>query len=106
MSIKKDDTVVVLTGTDSNKSGKVLDVFRAKNRALVEGVNVVKKTQKRNQSQDNPQGGIIEIESAIHLSNLALFCPTCKKGVKTRVERSSDGKGQRICKKCGHNFDA
>lgn len=66
--IKKNDNVLVLTGKDKGKTGKVLRVLREKNRALVEKINMVKKHMKPNQK--NPQGGIIEKEASIHLSNL------------------------------------
>lgn len=66
--IKKGDTVVAIAGDDKGKSGKVLQVFPEKERALVEGLNMVKKHMRA--TQDNPQGGIVEMEAPIHVSNL------------------------------------
>jgi large subunit ribosomal protein L24 len=100
--IKKNDTVIAVSGVNTGKSGKVLQVLPARERALVEGLNMVKKTLRK--TQDTPQGGIVEKESPIALSNLMLYCPQCKKGVK--VSRQEDGDMRvRKCKLCGHAFD-
>ena len=100
--IRRNDTVMVCAGASAGKTGKVLQVIRGKGRALVEGANTVKKTLRK--SQDNPQGGIVERENPIALSNLMLFCPQCKKGV--RAGRVVDGeKKGRKCKSCGHLFE-
>ncbi len=100
--IKKDDTVVAIRGADVGKTGKVIQVLPDKNRALIEGLNLVKKTLRK--SQDNPQGGIAEKEAPLHLSNVMPYCPHCKKGVKIRCDRD-EGKKVRKCKICGHAFD-
>jgi large subunit ribosomal protein L24 len=103
-TIRKDDTVIVSSGANSGKTGKVLLVDRAKGRALVEGLNLVKKTLKK--SQDNPQGGIVEKEAPLSVSSLMHYCPTCKKGV--RIGRKRDGKkSRRYCRTdgCEHVFD-
>ena len=73
LHIKKNDTVVVLAGEDKGKTGKVLKVLVEKNRALVEGVNMVSKSTKP--SAQNPQGGIVKQEAPIHISNLSLVDP-------------------------------
>ena len=100
--IQKDDTVVAISGAGAGKTGKVLQVLRAKNRALVEGLNQKKKTLRK--SQDNPQGGIVDKEAPMELSNLLLYCPNCKKGVK--VSRGKDGaRTVRRCRVCKHPFD-
>lgn len=100
--IKKNDTVIAVSGANAGKSGKVLHVETVKGRILVEGVNMVKKTLRK--SQDNPQGGIVEKESSVQASNLMLYCPDCKKGV--RASRKKDGdRSTRNCKLCGHSFD-
>ena len=102
--IRKDDTVISIGGRSNGEIGKVLAVTNGSDRALVEGMNIVKKTLKRNQSQDNPQGGIYDKESSIHISNLMLYCSKCEKGVKVKRER--DGKKvTRVCKTCGNTFD-
>ncbi len=100
--VKKNDIVAAVSGDEKGKSGKVLHVYLGKNRALVEGLNMVKKTLRK--SQENPQGGIVEKEGSIALSNLMLHCTVCKKGV--RVKRERDGEKRiRKCAKCGHSFD-
>lgn len=68
--VKKNDVVVVISGTQRGKRGKVLEVLRTKNRVLVEGVNLIKKSQRK--SQENPQGGIVEREGALPISNVML----------------------------------
>lgn len=102
LRVKKNDVVIATSGAQAGKSGKVMQVIPEKGRALVEGVNLVKKAVRK--SQERPNGGIIEKEATLHLSNLMLYCPHCKKGVKVRAE--SDGSRKvRKCKKCGHSFD-
>ena len=100
--VKKDDTVVVLTGKDRGKSGKILKVIPKKQRVIVEGVNLIKKHQKPTQA--NPEGGIITKEAPIHISNVLIFCPKCGKGVRTRKKIDGDRK-IRVCVKCGNEFD-
>jgi large subunit ribosomal protein L24 len=96
LKIKSGDTVVVITGEHKGSEGKVLQVFLEKNKAIVEGVNTVKKHEKP--SAANPQGGIKEKEAPIHISNLALVDP--KSGEATRVGyRTEDGKKVRFSKK-------
>ncbi len=99
--IKKDDTVIVLTGQDKGKTGKVLKVLVADERAIVEGVNIVTKSAKP--SAKNPQGGIVKQEAPIHISNLSLIDP--KSGKATRVSVRRDGKNVvRIAKKSGEEI--
>ncbi|BCS84940.1 MULTISPECIES: 50S ribosomal protein L24 [Prevotella] len=101
LHIKKDDTVVVLAGGDKGKTGKVLKVLVEKNRAIVEGVNLVSKSTKP--SAKNPQGGIIKQEASINISNLSLIDP--KSGKATRVAIKHDGKNViRIAKKSGEEI--
>jgi large subunit ribosomal protein L24 len=96
LKIKSGDTVVVTTGDHKGSEGKVLVVFSEKNKAIVEGVNTVKKHEKP--SAANPQGGITEKEAPIHISNLALV--DSKSGTATRVGyRMEDGKKVRFSKK-------
>ncbi len=102
MHVKKGDKVKVLTGKDKGKEGKILAVFPKKDRVLVEGVNIAKKHQKP--SQDNPQGGILEQEAPIHVSNVLPIDP--KTGEPTRVGyEERDGKKVRIAKKSGEALD-
>lgn len=97
-SIRKDDTVVVLRGNEKGKKGKVLKIFRDKEKAIVEGVNLVKKHKRARKQGD--QSGIITMEAPVNLSNLMLVCPKC--GETTRTSRVKyEDKGVRVCKKCG-----
>ncbi|MCK5528250.1 MAG: 50S ribosomal protein L24 [Kiritimatiellae bacterium] len=99
--ISKDDTVMAVSGIDAGKSGKVLQIVGG--RALVEGLNLRKKTLRK--TQDNPQGGIVDKECTIAISNLMPYCPDCKKGVRIVRDRAS-GKSIRKCQICGHAFDS
>jgi large subunit ribosomal protein L24 len=92
LHIKKGDTVVVITGNYKGRKGRVLEVIRKTNRAIVEGVNMVKRHSKPDAK--NPQGGIIEKESSIHISNLMLVDP--KTGEPTRVGRRLNDKGKLV----------
>ena len=96
--IKKNDLVYVLTGRDSGKTGKVFRVQAKKGLALVEGINYVKKHTKKTKADQ--QGGIVQKESAIQLSNLALQCKTCGKPAHVGVSVLADGSRSRFCKKC------
>ena len=99
--IKKDDKVIVLAGDDKGKTGKVLKVLVAKNRAIVEGVNIVSKSAKP--SAKHPQGGIIKQEAPIHISNLSLIDP--KSGKPSRLRVRHEGKNVvRIAKKSGEEI--
>lgn len=99
LHIKKGDTVKVIAGDDKGKEGKVLEVIGSKNRAIVEGVNVMTKHQKP--SAGKPEGGIKKTEASVHISNLMLVNPAS--GKPTRVGRKADDKGklQRYAKKTG-----
>lgn len=98
LNIRKDDQVMVMSGASKGKKGKVLRVFREKRKAIVEGVNLVKKHKKARKQGD--QGGIITIESPINISNLMLVCPKCNQ--PSRVGHAkAEGRGIRVCKKCG-----
>jgi len=102
LHIKKGDMVAVISGNNKGKKGRVLEVIRKTDRAIVEGVNMIKKHTKPNASA--PQGGIIEKEAPVHISNLMLVDP--KTGKPTRVGRklNDDGKLVRISKKSGEEI--
>ena len=101
LHIKKNDTVYVLSGEDKGKTGKVLKVLVEKQRAIVEGVNLVSKSVKP--SAKNPQGGFEKVEAPIHVSNLSLIDP--KSGKATRVSIKHEGKNViRIAKKSGEEI--
>ena len=98
MNIKKDDKVIVLSGKDKGKEGKVLVASPKTNKVIVEGVNVATKHQKP--MRQGQEGGIIKVETPIYVSKVQLVCPKC--GKATRVGHSVvDGKKVRVCKKCG-----
>lgn len=96
--IKKNDTVFVLSGKDKGKTGRVFRVYPAKDRALVEGINYVKKHARK--SQQDQKGGIIQKEMPIQLSNLALHCKRCNKYARVGVSVLADGTKSRYCKRC------
>ena len=102
LQIKKDDTVYVNAGDDRGKTGRVLKVFPAKSRALVEGVNIITKATKP--TAKYPQGGLIKTEAPIHISNLNLIDP--KSGKPTRIGTRKDDKGRkvRISKRSGEEI--
>ena len=102
LHIKKDDTVIVLAGEDKGKTGKVLKVLVEKNRAIVEGVNIVSKSAKP--SAKNPQGGNVKMEAPIHISNLSLIDPKSGKATRVAVKKTDDGKKVRIAKKSGEEI--
>lgn len=102
LHIKKNDTVVVLAGEDKGKTGKVLKVLVEKNRALVEGVNMLSKSTKP--SAKNPQGGIVKQEAPIHISNLSLVDPKSGKATRVGIKVTEDGKKVRIAKKSGEEI--
>ena len=95
--LKKEDTVQVIAGKDKGKRGRILKILRDKDRIIVEGINIVKKAMKRRTQQD--RGGIVEIEAAIHSSNLMIVCKKCG---PVRIGYKIDGNEKvRVCKKCG-----
>ena len=96
--IRKNDTVVVTTGKDSGKRGRVLKVLTAKNRVVVEGVNIIKRHTKPN-PQRNIKGGIVEREGAVHASNVQIVCSECGKMTRV-VHRVQGDRKVRICRKC------
>jgi large subunit ribosomal protein L24 len=103
LHVKKEDTVIVITGKDKGKKGRVIVAYPRENRVLVEGVNMVKKHTKP--SPKNPQGGIIEQEAPIHVSNVMLVDP--KSGLPTRVGYKvlDNGKKVRVAKRSGEVID-
>lgn len=100
--VRKGDTVLVITGKDAGKKGKVLSVIPKESRVIVEGVNVVKRHTRP--TQKLPQGGIIEMEAPIHSSNVMLFCSKCNAPVRTGKKFLENGEKVRVCKKCGENI--
>jgi large subunit ribosomal protein L24 len=98
-SIRKNDTVIVTTGKDAGKRGRVLQVHPDKNRVLIEGANVISRHTRPNPGK-NVKGGIMKREAPLHASNVQLVCPEC--GARTRIGHKliGDGRKVRICRKC------
>jgi len=95
--IRKDDTVEIIAGKDKGKRGAIVRVIADKDRVIVAGANIVKKAMKKRSQQD--RGGIVEIEAAIHVSNVQIVCKKCG---PTRIGYKIDGdKKIRVCRKCG-----
>jgi large subunit ribosomal protein L24 len=97
--IRRNDQVVVTTGKDSGKKGRVLKVLPTKNRVIVEGLNMIKRHTRPN-PQRNIKGGIVEREGAVHASNVQLVCPECGKPTRLGKKILGDGRKVRICRKC------
>lgn len=96
--IKRNDTVFVISGKDKGKTGKVIRIATEEDTALVQGINFVKKHQRR--TQQDQQGGVIQKEMPIHISNLLLSCPKCNKPTRLRVKVLEDSVKLRICSRC------
>ncbi|MEO3947992.1 50S ribosomal protein L24 [Gorillibacterium sp. CAU 1737] len=103
LHVKKEDTVVVITGKDKGKKGRVLAAYPRENRVLVEGVNLVKKHAKP--SQQNPQGGIISQEAPIHVSNVMLIDPKSGKPTRVGYKVLDNGDKVRVAKRSGEVID-
>lgn len=101
---KKNDVVIVRSGKDRGKTGKILKVIPEKNRVLVERINMVKVFVRPDRSQ-NVQGGIMEKEAPIHVSKVMLFCNDCGRGVRFRHKILEDGTKIRICSRCQANLE-
>jgi large subunit ribosomal protein L24 len=97
--VRKNDNVIVITGRDRGKKGRVLRVVPTKNRIVVEGVNFIKKHTKPN-PQRNVKGGIVEREAALHASNVQIVCPECGRPTRVGHRRLDDGSAVRFCRKC------
>ena len=97
--IRRNDNVVVLTGKDRGKRGRVLKVVPGSNRLVVEGVNFIKRHTKPN-PQRQVKGGVVEREAALHASNVQLVCPECGKPTRLGRKILGDGRKVRICRKC------
>lgn len=96
--LRKDDRVLVIAGRERGKTGKVLRVLPAKQRVIVEGLNLVKRHQKPRGIQQ--QGGIVEKEAPLHLSNVMPLCARCNKPTRVRRRRPADGPAVRVCGRC------
>ena len=99
MNVKKGDTVIVLSGKDKGKQGKVLHSSPKAGKVIVEGVNVAMKHRKPR--KQNEEGGIIKMETPIYACKVMRVCPKCSKPTRTAHKILDDGKKVRVCKKCG-----
>ena len=102
LHVKKGDTVMVVTGKDKDKTGKIIQILSKKDGVIVEGLNIVKR---HTRARGNEPGGIVEKEAPVHISNVMVYCEKCKKPVRTRATVLEDGKKARLCVKCGESFD-
>ena len=103
MKLKKGDQIIVLTGKDRNKTGKIISVNLKKDKVVVEGINIYKRHVKP--SNKYPQGGIIDKNMPIEKSNVSVVCPGCNK--TTRIKLTGEGKDKRrVCTKCKESLDA
>lgn len=96
--LKLNDEVIVLAGKDKGKTGKLVNINSKKKKVIVQGVNIVKKTMKP--TQENPDGGFVEVERPLDLSNIAVVSPKTNKATRVRIEEK-DGKKVRVAVKCG-----
>lgn len=103
MHVKKDDQVIVISGKDKGKKGRIIAAYPRQNRVLVEGINMIKKHQKP--TQGNPQGGIIEKEASIHASNVALMDPKSGKATRIGYKTLDNGTKVRVAAKSGAQID-
>ena len=106
LHVKKDDTVLVISGDDKGKKGKVLEVSPKEGKVIVEGLNMVKKHVKPRKMGD--PGGIVEAEGALYASKVQVICPACKKPVRVAYKKFADDNGKnrsvRVCTKCGETL--
>lgn len=102
--VRKNDTVLILSGEYAKKQGKVLKVYPKQNRIIVEGINFVKRHSKP--TQKNPKGGIIEKEGPINTSNVMVVCGKCGQPTRIGTKIMKDGERIRVCKKCGELIEA
>lgn len=103
MKIRQNDKVMIVSGKDKSKIGKVVKIFKDENKVLIEGLNKVKKHVKPNPYKQE-QGGIKDIESPVHVSNVKVVCDACANPTKVGYRYTEDQKKMRYCKKCDENF--
>ena len=102
LHVKKGDKVLVLSGKDKGRKGKVIAAMPAEGKVVVEGVNLVKKHTRANQ---RVQAGIHEQEAAMHSAKVMVVCPSCSKPTRIQKNLLKDGSRTRACKKCGESLD-
>jgi large subunit ribosomal protein L24 len=105
VKLRKDDEVIVISGKDKGKTGKIIRVDPARQRVYVEGINMVKRHQRPNPARPNAQVGVIEKEGPVHVSNVALRDPKDGKPTRVGVRRAEDGRRMRVTKRSGTEID-
>ena len=105
MKLRTDDEVIVISGKDKGKTGKILRVDRSKDRVYVEGINIIKRHQKPNPARPNAPVGVIEREGPVHVSNVALLDPKDKKPTRVGTKRTEQGTRLRVTKRSGTEID-
>jgi large subunit ribosomal protein L24 len=105
MKIRTDDEVIVISGKDKGKTGKVLRVDRKAEKVFVEGLNMIKRHQRPNPANPNAQVGVIEREAGIHVSNVAIVDPKDHKPTRVTVRRDENGRRMRVTKRSGSELD-
>jgi large subunit ribosomal protein L24 len=105
MRIRTDDEVIVISGKDKGKTGKVLRVDRASERVFVEGLNMIKRHQRPTPGRPNQQVGVIEREGPIHVSNVAIVDPKDNKPTRVGVRRDENGRRMRVTRRSGSELD-
>ena len=101
MHLRKGDNVIILTGKDKGKSGKIMNIKAG--RVIIEGLNIVKRHVRKNQQY--PKGAIVDLEAPLDISNVMMLCNKCSKPTKTKMKGVEEGRKVRICKKCGEIID-
>ena len=105
MKLRTDDEVIVISGKDKGKTGKIIRVDRAKDRVYVEGINIIKRHQKPNPARPNAPVGVIEREGPVHVSNVALLDPRDRKPTRIGTRRTEQGGRMRVTKRSGTEID-
>jgi large subunit ribosomal protein L24 len=105
MKLRKEDEVVVISGKDKGKTGKIIRVDRARDRVYVEGINIVKRHQRPNPGRPNAPVGVIEREGPVHVSNVALVDPKDGKPTRVGTRRTEQGARMRVTKRSGTDID-
>jgi large subunit ribosomal protein L24 len=105
MKLRTDDEVIVISGKDKGKTGKIIRVDRAKGRVYVEGINIIKRHQRPNPARPNAPVGVIEREGPVHVSNVALLDPKDRKPTRVGTRRTEQGARMRVTKRSGTEID-
>ena len=105
MKLRKEDEVIVISGKDKGKTGKIIRVDRSKDRVYVEGINIVKRHQRPNPGRPNAPVGVIEREGPVHVSNVALLDPKDHKPTRVGTRRTEHGTRLRVAKRSGTEID-